>query len=366
MVRLNMKKIIFAFLIVAMLITLCACNNDISSDIEDDTTTQASEDSSSETETTETPEEEIQGDWVIKNYVDEFNEPTLTKYITTKSKLTGTFSNTATNNSELKANILVDSTKISIMLYEYGRNQVKSNSNDDYKITIKYGYKKVEISGMMNLDRIHIWGNSKQEMITALSSGKTVSLYIVNKDRKTTTYLFSVESSNFADAYDEIKLKDDYDYSFDFSDEQTTTEPPTTDEIQKKIKAQLAEGVIEAEYIGYAADMDLSFLSESEKASINKCISNLKKVEGCYDGENCSYYIYIADGCFYFGDSKNCYKMETKYNINDNVWEDATWGEDITEVSANSFQTTIRKYTKVDIDDLPSCFDEYISLHTGG
>lgn len=366
MVRLDMKKIISVLLLIAMLITLCACNNDTPSVSEDDTTTQATDNSLSESETTQTPEEETQEDWVIKNYVDEFNEPTYNKYVTTKYTLTGTFSNTATNNSELKAKILVDSTKISIMLYEYGKNQVKSNSNDDYKITIKYGYKKVEISGMMNLDRIHIWGSSKQEMIDALSCGETVSFYIVNKERKTTTYLFSVESSNFADAYDEIKLKNDYDYSFDSSDETTTTEPPTADEIQKQIKAQLAEGIIEAEYIGYAAEMDLSFLSSTEKALIDKCISNLQKVEGCYDGENCSYYIYIADGCFYFGDSKNCYKMETKYNINDDVWEDASWGEDITKVSANSFQTTIRKYTKVDIDDLPSCFDEYISLHTGG
>lgn len=56
--------------------------------------------------------------------------------------------------------------------------------------------------------------------------------------------------------------------------------------------------------------------------------------------------------------------MEAKYNINDDVWEDASWGEDITEIFTNSFQTTIRRYNKIEIDDLPSCFNDYIALHT--
>ena len=70
--------------------------------------------------------------------MDEFNDPTAQKYITTKSMIYGTFSNTATNNSQLTAKILVDSVDISFILYEYGKYQVKSGSTYEYRISIKY------------------------------------------------------------------------------------------------------------------------------------------------------------------------------------------------------------------------------------
>lgn len=52
------------------------------------------------------------GAWTVKHYVDEFNDPTSQKYITTKSLISGTFSNTATTNSKLTAKILVDSSTV--------------------------------------------------------------------------------------------------------------------------------------------------------------------------------------------------------------------------------------------------------------
>lgn len=193
-----MKQMLSALLILAVLCTLlCACDDN--SDADGFATTNTTDIGSTEADTT--LNNDSGGIWVTKNYVDEFNDPTYRKYISTNTLFSGTFSNTATTNSRLNAKILVDSVHCSIMLYEYGDKQVKSNISDEYKISIKYGYKKIVVYGTMNTDRIQIYGTDKSEMVQALSSGETVTFYIVKSKSQTTTYMFSVESSNFADEY---------------------------------------------------------------------------------------------------------------------------------------------------------------------
>lgn len=72
------------------------------------------------------------GIWNIAYYVDDFGEPTKKGYIRNPSYIRGTFSNTATQNSDLNVRFLIDSaTDVSIMLYEYaGNNPVKAYSSD--------------------------------------------------------------------------------------------------------------------------------------------------------------------------------------------------------------------------------------------
>ena len=106
------------------------------------------------------------GVWTTRNYVDEFNEPTYMRYVTTTSKLTGTFSNTAATNEKLTADIIVDSINVSFILYEYGKYQVKSNLDSSYHITIKYGTSKRNVIGKLNSDRIEIYG--KQDILSLI------------------------------------------------------------------------------------------------------------------------------------------------------------------------------------------------------
>ena len=143
------------------------------------------------------------GVWTTRNYVDEFNEPTYMRYVTTTSKLTGTFSNTAATNEKLTADIIVDSINVSFILYEYGKYQVKSNLDSSYHITIKYGTSKRNVIGKLNSDRIEIYGKQDiADSMEALRSGETVSFYIENSEYTTTQYRFSVDSSNFSIEYD--------------------------------------------------------------------------------------------------------------------------------------------------------------------
>ena len=63
------------------------------------------------------------GTWEKRNYVDEFDNPTGEHFISTT--VYGKFSNSATTNSSLMAQIQVNSEDISIVLWEYSRNMVK-------------------------------------------------------------------------------------------------------------------------------------------------------------------------------------------------------------------------------------------------
>ena len=105
------------------------------------------------------------GIWKIEHYVNEFNEQTYREYITTDDKLSGTFSNSATTDSTLKADILVDSTGVSFVLYEYGDRRVKSSISTGYSISVKYGIHKENVSGELSNDRINIYGDSKNQTI---------------------------------------------------------------------------------------------------------------------------------------------------------------------------------------------------------
>jgi len=79
------------------------------------------------------------GMWRVRYYVDNFNEPTKTPYITNPQLIVGIFSNTATQDSPLQVKFLIDSAEsIDIQLYEYaGNNPVKAGVYDDYVVLVR-------------------------------------------------------------------------------------------------------------------------------------------------------------------------------------------------------------------------------------
>jgi len=79
------------------------------------------------------------GMWTVGYYVDDFGEPTKTPYIRNTYLIRGTFSNTATEGSDLDVKFLISSASdISIMLYEYaGNNPVKGYSDEYYLVLVQ-------------------------------------------------------------------------------------------------------------------------------------------------------------------------------------------------------------------------------------
>lgn len=78
------------------------------------------------------------GIWKINCYVDEWGEKTTKRYISTE--LNGTFSNSATTNSDLMVLILIDKESIRIQLHEYGNNHpIKDKGFLNFKAKDKDG-----------------------------------------------------------------------------------------------------------------------------------------------------------------------------------------------------------------------------------
>lgn len=197
-----MKKLLALLLCIVMVFSLAACSGSVTTvdntDSGDDGFDSAVDES---TTTTETPKKE---DWVLKYYVDEFDQPTSDWYITNSELITGKFSNSATTNSKLTVRVLIDSGDVCFMLYEYGRSQVKNSysKNRYYDIRMKDANGvEHELEGgiVAGGDRIALLESSRQKVLSAFKQSGTVSFYMVQSDRTTTNYLFSLETSNLGE-----------------------------------------------------------------------------------------------------------------------------------------------------------------------
>lgn len=200
-----MKKLLPLFLTLAMLISLCACNNTYEKSVQT-SKAPAEPDNSIETETHL---------WIARNYIDEFEQPTDESYIVNSTYFVGTFNNSATTKSKLRVKVIVDGGfngkgRVTFFLYEYGSHQVKNSSSissDYYNITMRTDDgTDVKLTGVMyrGSDRIYVEDKYVQNVIDALSEGTTTYFYIEDSERTTTNYLFSVSSDNFAELYEEL------------------------------------------------------------------------------------------------------------------------------------------------------------------
>lgn len=142
------------------------------------------------------------GMWSVKYYVDDFGEPTKTGYITNTTYIKGKFSNTATQNSELNVDFLINSSSnISIMLYEYARsNPVKSTASmwDSYQVLIqdKDG-KRHELKARNSSDRLKFDKKDSRIIHKSLMKGGTLKFKISEIGRWTTQYNFIIEKADW-------------------------------------------------------------------------------------------------------------------------------------------------------------------------
>jgi hypothetical protein len=142
------------------------------------------------------------GMWAIRYYVDEFGERTKKGYITNSNTIKGTFSNTATEGSELNVELLINSSsKIYIQLYEYaGNNPVKAYDSDSYSVYIqdKNG-NRLSLTAVNYSDRLGFDESSSLEVHKALMKGGTIKFRIKEVETPTTQYQFTIDEADFYD-----------------------------------------------------------------------------------------------------------------------------------------------------------------------
>lgn len=131
--------------------------------------------------------------WVKGGYVDEFKNKTGETYITNNKRINGQFSNTATENSRLGVDLLINSNSIDIQLYEYNRDvPVKSSRTKTYYLFFLLDGKKYTHTGELSNDRIKFNGEAFFDIMNALKSNSEIKFNVIEGDRTTTSYYFEI------------------------------------------------------------------------------------------------------------------------------------------------------------------------------
>tara|TARA_B110001450_G_C17578551_1_gene463906 strand:- start:93 stop:722 length:630 start_codon:yes stop_codon:yes gene_type:complete len=155
------------------------------------------------------------GIWSIKYFVDDFGDPTDQGYIASQywKDVKGTFSNSATSNSDLNVFILIrSSSDISVQLYEYaGNNPVKAYSTDDYSISVKDSNGiKHSMTGRIfeGGDRVYFDPDSNKNHISKmhniLMNQGEVSVVITKSEYGLSTYKFKFNADGYKNAFNNL------------------------------------------------------------------------------------------------------------------------------------------------------------------
>lgn len=147
-----------------------------------------------------TPDEK--NNWTIGNYVDSHGIDTDDMYV--KTRFSGIFSNTATQESNCSGEFLVnDKREVQIFIYEYDSYMVGGFGQDDeYNLTIwdsKTDEVLVKGSAWLSDDRFIVEKSSK--VINAIATHENIRVRLHGGKYTTSTYLFSFDASGFASDY---------------------------------------------------------------------------------------------------------------------------------------------------------------------
>ncbi|MBQ9605013.1 MAG: hypothetical protein IJR45_06335, partial [Firmicutes bacterium] len=164
---------------------------------------------------TENTEEAKTENWSIIELHDEFETPIGEYRLYGKSK-DGKFSNSATTNSNLTAAIGFDYSNsdgeayCEFFLYEYGSQQV--NEKCSYNVTIldTNSNKHNMAAGSIGGGYIFLLDEYYAELVEIMKSPGTVKVYMEEKTNNygaASTYLFSFDTTDFADKYQEWVTK---------------------------------------------------------------------------------------------------------------------------------------------------------------
>ena len=143
--------------------------------------------------------------WKAGYYTDEFKQPTDEAYISNKDWITGTFSNTATTDSDLNVLVVAEKNDVGFKLFEYRDHVVKGYHSDGtyYGMNVLLDGVKTTIVGMLKKGSsyIRLIDEDVEFFLDALKTGKEIKVYISGDN---STYLFTIPaSSGFAELYQE-------------------------------------------------------------------------------------------------------------------------------------------------------------------
>lgn len=150
------------------------------------------------------------GTWKVNHYVDDFGAPTKDGYITTETPIAGTFSNSATQDSELLVALLIEKNlSMAIQLYEYARNNpVKAYGSDSYDIKVRdKDGKNYSLRGTnYESDRLRLDKADAMKLHNILLKGGKVQFVIRESDTPTTVYNFAIDNADgYLNARKELK-----------------------------------------------------------------------------------------------------------------------------------------------------------------
>ncbi len=148
--------------------------------------------------------------WKIKYYYDDFGDQTKDGFLSNTNIIQGTFSNSATENSELKVVFLInDETNINIQLYEYaGTNPVKHCTENGYRIKVKSDSSEIVTLEANNYsDRLSLSGPNSKKLSKVLSHPGKIHFSIIEmSEYSSSSYKFEFENSdNYQRVLSELK-----------------------------------------------------------------------------------------------------------------------------------------------------------------
>lgn len=148
--------------------------------------------------------------WMVKYYVDDFGAETKNGFVGNAEPIHGTFSNSATQDSDLIVMLLIDKDlTMAIKLYEYARNNpVKAYDYDSYEVNVKDKEGKAyHLKGTnYKIERLTLDKPSAKQLHTVLLKGGRVQFVIRESDTPTTVYNFTIENAGgYLDARKELK-----------------------------------------------------------------------------------------------------------------------------------------------------------------
>lgn len=137
------------------------------------------------------------GIWQTDYYVNDFDEPTKEGYV--KTSINGTFSNSATTNSDLRVGFIIDKNSIRIQLYEYARNHpIKGEGFLEF--TIKDSNNKIHTVKSYNSDS----GNNTIEeeyfdevKAILLNGGRIKFVALADKYGSPSEYKFEIVNADY-------------------------------------------------------------------------------------------------------------------------------------------------------------------------
>lgn len=147
------------------------------------------------------------GAWLVKNYVDEFGNPTNNIFISTST--IGAFSNSATNGSELYVEILVNKNNVEIELLEYGSYPISVIGSSAY-INVKMSVfgETIDVGeATFNKYTKRLTINNALPIFKTFAENSKVRMLITIDEYNISKYLFDIDTAGFEYTYHEAFVK---------------------------------------------------------------------------------------------------------------------------------------------------------------